>query len=378
MLGTGLINSELEDMEERGGVVKAKLDSDITFLIGVEPFTEIIPAKAAPLAERSPVFRAMLEGPLAEDRGRLINIQDVDPRAFEILISFMTGDAVRFQSVPTALNVIYAAKKYMVRKIDDLALKFIYKNINSHNVLLVLQNVLMLQEEPEVLPSAPSLALLDQEENLCSSQEEQEAGLPCQVDEAQLSRAPCEKVVKHCFTVLDRNAKQVLESDEFEDISLELMKTIIRRDTLALSSELIVWHAVARWSHRACRRRHLVPTPENKRVTLEGGQYLIRFLTMTAEEFKAGQAATKLLTEEEEINILFSLLHIGAVLPKDLQEYKRVMQTLRRGRRGWRSGVWIRRRQKAERKENENVCSNARKKLGFIEEIFVLFACLFD
>ena len=90
--------------------------------------------------------------------------QDVDPRAFEILISFMTGDAVRFQSVPTALNVIYAAKKYMVRKIDDLALKFIYKNINSHNVLLVLQNVLMLQEEPEVLPSAPSLALLDQVE----------------------------------------------------------------------------------------------------------------------------------------------------------------------------------------------------------------------
>ena len=138
------------------------------------------------------MFRAMLEGPLAEDRGRLINIQvktentmkkihlkkhprkkrrkkekpqeiqDVDPRAFEILISFMTGDAVRFQSVPTALNVIYAAKKYMVRKIDDLALKFIYKNINSHNVLLVLQNVLMLQEEPEVLPSAPSLALLEQ------------------------------------------------------------------------------------------------------------------------------------------------------------------------------------------------------------------------
>ena len=79
----------------------------------------------------------------------------------------MTGDAVRFQSVPTALNVIYAAKKYMVRKIDDLALKFIYKNINSHNVLLVLQNVLMLQEEPEVLPSAPSLALLEQVKYRC-------------------------------------------------------------------------------------------------------------------------------------------------------------------------------------------------------------------
>ena len=51
------------------------------------------------------------------------------------------------------------------------------------------------------------------------------------------------------------------------------------------------------------------------------------------------------------------------------------MQTLRRGRRGWRAGVWIRRRQK---RENENQCSNSRKKLGFLEEIFVLFACLFD
>ena len=38
------------------------------------------------LAERSPVFRAMLEGPLAEKKDRLIVIKDVDPRAFEILI----------------------------------------------------------------------------------------------------------------------------------------------------------------------------------------------------------------------------------------------------------------------------------------------------
>lgn len=358
---------------------------DITFLIGIEPFTEIIPTKATPLAERSPVFRAMLEGPMAEDRGRLINIRDVDPRAFEILISFMTGDAVRFQSVPTALAVIYAAKKYMVKKIDDLALKFIYKNINTHNVLLVLQHLLLLQEEPQesLEPSAPALDLLEhmeQEENLCSSQEEHEAGLPCQVDEAQLSRAPCDKVIKHCFNIVDMNAKQVLESDEFEDISLELMKSIIRRDTLLLPTELTVWHAVGRWSHRQCRRRHLVPSPEHKRTVLQGAQYLVRFLTMTAEEFRLGQTATKLLTEEEEINLLFSLLHIGAVLPTQLAEHKRVMQTLRRpGRRSWRTVAWIRRRRKGRSGPPPGGCTNnQRKKLGLLEEIFVLFACLFD
>ena len=133
--------------------------------------------------------------------------------------------------------------------------------------------------------------------------------------------------------------------------------------------------SVSRWSHRRCCRLHLPVTGENKRAVLGGAQYHVRYLTLTSEQVRLGQAKTNLLTEEEEINILFSLLHIGAVLPKDLQEYKRVMQTLRRGRRGWRAGVWIRRRQK---RENENQCSNSRKKLGFLEEIFVLFACLFD
>ena len=54
-------------------------------------------ARAQLLADRSPVFRAMLEGPLAENRNRVINIRDVDPRAFEILVSFMTGDVVKFK-----------------------------------------------------------------------------------------------------------------------------------------------------------------------------------------------------------------------------------------------------------------------------------------
>ena len=33
-----------------------------------------------------------------------------------------------------------------------------------------------------------------------------------------------------------KNAKKVLESDEFEDISLQLLKEIIKRDPLQLSS----------------------------------------------------------------------------------------------------------------------------------------------
>ena len=54
--------------------------------VGLDPFTESISTKIPPLVDKSAVFKAMLEGPLAENRDRLIRIEDVDPRAFEILI----------------------------------------------------------------------------------------------------------------------------------------------------------------------------------------------------------------------------------------------------------------------------------------------------
>ena len=46
----------------------------------------------------------------------------------------------------------------------------------------------------------------------------------------------CEAVISNCFEIIDKNAKKVLESDEFEDISLELLEDIIKRDGLELPS----------------------------------------------------------------------------------------------------------------------------------------------
>ena len=78
----------------------------------------------------------------------------------------MNGDAVRFKSVFTALAVIYAADKYMVKKIDILALKFIRKNLTVYDSLMILQHLYFLhgtrndsdgQIVKDVEPSAPTL-----------------------------------------------------------------------------------------------------------------------------------------------------------------------------------------------------------------------------
>ena len=80
--------------------------------------------------------------------------------------SFMNGDAVRFKSVFTALAVIYAADKYMVKKIDILALKFIRKNLTMCDSLMILQHLYFLHGTrndfddhlaKDIEPSAPTL-----------------------------------------------------------------------------------------------------------------------------------------------------------------------------------------------------------------------------
>ena len=80
---------------------------------------------------------------MAESKGHMIQIQELCLGSFIFSSRFMFGDEVIFRSVSTALSVIYTAKKYVVRGLDTLALKYISKNINSDNVLLVLQTILI-------------------------------------------------------------------------------------------------------------------------------------------------------------------------------------------------------------------------------------------
>jgi len=363
-------------------------NTDITFLIGNEPFTERIEARSDILSQRSPVFRAMLEGPLAENRNATINVKDVDPRAFEILISFMKGGTVKFKSVLTALAVIYAAQKYMVKKIDNIALKFINKNLTRDNVLMVLQHLYVLldkdnpQNSPEeVLPSAPPLEeFLDSnldsfESNSYGSYSVNSLNL---VSEACYEK-PCELVMKRCFNIIDKNAKLVLESDDFEDVSLELLKHIIKRDSLEIDSELLVLEAVNRWSHRQCRRCHLTINPDNKRHVLQGAQYFIRYLTLTSEQLKMGQIETNILTKEEELHILFSILHLGASMPEHLQPFKQNMKTKRQVRKCWRKRLWYRREKCVEHEDPMPIVPiNVKEKISFIEILFVFIGKILD
>ena len=173
-------------------------------------------------------------------------------------------------------------------------------------------------------------------------------------------------IVRLCFHLIDKTAKKVLESDEIEDISLDLLKSIIQRDSLCVPSELSVWQALNRWSHRQCRRRHISPSIGNKIEVLEGAQYSVRYLTMTSKQFKV---ASSLLAKEEEESIIYNLLHTDSSLIKSIQEYQVSMNTPRnRTGRLWKH-VWRTKVQNNQKKKD---------KMTLVEQIFFFIVCILD
>ena len=108
---------------------------------------------------------------------------------------------------------------------------------------------------------------------------------------------------------------------------------------------------------------------------------LIRLLTLTSEELRRGQANSNLLTEEEEINILFSILYLGSRLPPHLQEHKETMRKMRRGRRSWRRS-WVRRSVWPVKQslQSANIRGEifGKENISFTEIIFLLIGRLLD
>lgn len=348
-----------KNIMDREGKTSPRKETDITFLLGTGPYIESLSTKLPTLVDNSPVFRVMLEGHFTENKDQVVRIEDVDPRAFEQLISFLSDGVVKLRSVATALAVVYAAKKYMVEGVDSIALMYISKNINSDNVLTVLQSIILLQSKDDGIedtcPTAPPWNI--------------EIGSTQSTHFDKKNSSVVESIVKQCFKVIDKHGDKVLASEEFEELSLDVVAAILHRDSLQLPSELSVLRALNRWSHRKCRRRHVSPSPVNKRDVLEGAQYFVRYITMTWDQFKTGQADTALLTKEEEDSILFCLLNREAVLTKDLQKYQSVMNTPRHKKRElfkhfWKKGI-----------QNKNVKNN---KLTWAEKSFLFLACILD
>ncbi|XP_071449360.1 BTB/POZ domain-containing protein 6-B-like [Hetaerina americana] len=91
---------------------KTKQWTDCTFKVSGENCSQVFQAHKILLACCSPVFEAMLFGPIAEKN--VILVSDVEPEAFRILLEYIYTDCTSFPSLEATCATLYAAKKYLL------------------------------------------------------------------------------------------------------------------------------------------------------------------------------------------------------------------------------------------------------------------------
>ena len=248
------------------------LISDVTFSVNNSSAHQqqsalLIPAHKYVLAISSPVFFAMFYGHMA-DAARTVELADCDYDSFLELLRFVYCDEAELTG-SNVTQVLYLAKKYMIPALSEQCTKFLQENLDASNVFVV-------------LPGAQTYG---------------EAAL-----------------VEQCWETVDQTSEDAMKSEAFLDVSHDLLKAVLQRDSLT-SDEVEIFKSVDRWVEHQCDKTERETTGEQKRRIIGDAIRLVRFPLMTQKEFAEVASTTNLLTKEDMCDVL---LHFNGVLQTPL------------------------------------------------------------
>ncbi|OWF55517.1 BTB/POZ domain-containing protein 2-like [Mizuhopecten yessoensis] len=246
--------------------------SDVTFLVGEE--MERISAHKLVLMSRSPVFYAMLEGPIA-DKGD-IPIPDISDETFKLFLRYLYTDSIDL-TLRNVVPVLNAARKYFVDILVSHCEKFLASNLSSDNACLFLE-----QAHVFVMDSLKS----------------------------------------DCLRFIDENPTAALTSEAFTDLCVSCVTSITESDDLRVT-ENNVYEAIIRWAEAECARQNLETTANNKREVLGETLYTVRYLHVD-EEFLLGKICSdKILKPDDVVEIINHKRNKKPLISKKLMTKRR-------------------------------------------------------
>ncbi|KER27212.1 hypothetical protein T265_05680 [Opisthorchis viverrini] len=211
------------------------------------------------LATASPVFEAMFYGPVAEMHSRTseqhteYRVPDIHPKAFETMLHYVYTDEIQLNDDPDIVfYVLYAAKKYMLAPLGQRCVEHLKGLITASNVCLMLDRSLFFDEED---------------------------------------------LTRRCWHVIDVLAPHVLSSPGLLEMDATNFISLLQRDTLNCK-ESEVFAAVRRWAGAECVRLGLRDVLVNRAQVAARFLPLVRFPTMTLNDFATNVAYSGFLSLE--------------------------------------------------------------------------------
>ncbi|KAH3792672.1 BTB/POZ domain-containing protein 2-like [Dreissena polymorpha] len=232
---------------------------DVTFEVGNEH--KQIKCHKFILASRSSVFRKMFDGSLGEPKATIL-IPDVTACFFETLLRYLYSGAVEM-NVETGMSVMYTAKKFDVPEFECHCRTFLNDNIDVNNVCTIMDQAIVF-------------------------------------DEVELKTKSLEFIMDKTLSVLN--------SSSCIRMSKSGLAEVLKQDMLTVN-ECELYNVCIRWASQRCRDAGKQDCDENIRQVL-GDELisLIRFPTMTLEEFTDYVATGSVLDKDELLNVYRSIV----------------------------------------------------------------------
>lgn len=98
------------------------------------------------LSMGSPVFHSMFYGDWKSVTSDVIYITDTSYEYFLEFLQFLYTDKINL-NLKNSCDLLYLARKYMVKLLEKKCFKFFYKNLNVENVIPILQNSVVFEND---------------------------------------------------------------------------------------------------------------------------------------------------------------------------------------------------------------------------------------
>lgn len=281
-------------LDENARLYDDEKESDIVFVAGINGDTWRYPGHRRVLAATSPVFAALLSA-----KTDVIVVDYIDRRGFEQLLRYHYCEPTQLNSVATARCALDAAYKFLCPPLAERCARRLDEMLDAGVALEVLRDLRFLCARLPGAASAPPLPALTNDAAARSL--------------AQCS-SWCDSLAHNALLVLDDNADQALADERLEELTYEDLALIVKRDTLRVSSELLLAEALSRWSTAYCKRTKRELTPGNRRAALGELGYCPRYLLLAGEELDRA-LALELLEPMERALVIARARKLSAPVP---------------------------------------------------------------
>ncbi|VVD03215.1 unnamed protein product [Leptidea sinapis] len=272
-----------------------ELQSDLVIVAGINGDTYRYPGHRRVLESTSPVFAAIL----AATKSDLILIDYIDHRGFENLLRYYYCEPTQLNSVQTARSSLDAGYKFLCPQLTQRCARKLDEMLDAGVALEIMRDLRYLCAKLPGAASAPPLPALTNN---------RAAELLAQCS------SWCDMLAHNALLVIDENADEALQHEKLEDLTYEDLSLIVRRDTLRVSSELVLIEALSRWSTAVCKRYKRELTSSNKRAALGELSYSPRYLLLEGEELDRA-LAFELLQPIERRLVIARARKLSAPIP---------------------------------------------------------------